>query len=100
MPEQTPESHYAFSAVPRVKNAPSGVRRPADGPPRSEANRSQSPGSIDSFIAVVLDDPYGNSSHVSRPSLPTASDRGEEIECEAGTILRDVLAEASFSVYN
>ena len=32
--------------------------------------------------------------------MPTVSYQGEEIECEKGAVLRDVLAEAGLSVYN
>jgi len=32
--------------------------------------------------------------------MPTVSYQGEEIECEKGAVLRDVLKEAGLSVYN
>ena len=32
--------------------------------------------------------------------MPTVSYQGEEIECEEGAVLRDVLKEAGLSVYN
>jgi len=32
--------------------------------------------------------------------MPTVSYRGEEIECETGAVLRDVLTEAGLSVHN